>query len=110
MSAQASMGDPSPARLRGSRALASEILADLRSPIDRWRVWSLMASQDIHLRYKRSLIGPFWVSITMACFVMGIGLLYSQIFNQPVREYLVYLGCGLLAWFYILGLINDGGG
>jgi ABC-type polysaccharide/polyol phosphate export permease len=86
------------------------VISDLMSTVRRWQVWALMAHQDIQMRYKRSLIGPFWISISMAAFVVGIGLLYSQILRQPLEGYLVYLGCGMLAWNLLSGLVLDGAG
>jgi lipopolysaccharide transport system permease protein len=74
------------------------------------RVWVLMGNQDIRLRYKRSVIGPFWITLTLAAWVAGISILYSQILNAPFREYLVYLTCGLLAWNFISAIINEGNG
>ena len=33
--------------------------ADLAASLARWRVWNLLAWQDIRQRYRRSTIGPF---------------------------------------------------
>jgi ABC-type polysaccharide/polyol phosphate export permease len=40
--------------------------------------------------------------------VMSLGVLYSQIFNQEIRNYLPFVGCGLILWFFISGLLNEG--
>ena len=55
------------------------VATDFGQTVVGWRTWWLMASQDIRLRYKRSAIGPFWLSVAMAVQVIGIGLLFSQI-------------------------------
>lgn len=73
-----------------------------------WRVWVLQAGQDIHLRYRRSLIGPFWISISLAAMMFGLGYLYSQIFRIEMSAYLVYLGAGLLTWNFIQQLVTEG--
>jgi lipopolysaccharide transport system permease protein len=67
-----------------------------------------MATHDIRLRYRRSLLGPFWLSITMAAQVLGIGLLFSQIMDLPIDTFLMYIGASLLIWGLIAGLIGDG--
>lgn len=53
------------------------------------------------MRYKRSVIGPFWISLTMASMVLGLGLMYSQVFGIDFREYLAWLGAGFLIWGFI---------
>ncbi len=83
---------------------------DFAAVFTRWRVWFLMANQDIELRYRRSILGPFWISLAMASLILGIGLLYSQIFRQPFREYLVFIGTGLLAWNFLAGMVVEGSG
>lgn len=81
--------------------------ADISSAASRWRTWFLMGNQDIALRYRRSLLGPFWISLTMLMLVMGIGILYSQIFKVPFKEYVIFISAGLLAWNYMSSLIIE---
>jgi len=85
-------------------------LQDFGSVFGRWRLWWLMANQDIQMRYKRSVIGPFWISITLACLMLALTYLYSQIFQQEFGEFLIYFGSGLVVWVYVTGLILDGCG
>jgi ABC-type polysaccharide/polyol phosphate export permease len=70
----------------------------------------LMANQDIAMRYRRSIIGPFWISIAMAVMVFSIGLLYSEVQNQPFKEFLTFFGCSLLAWTLLVAFITEGTG
>jgi lipopolysaccharide transport system permease protein len=84
------------------------MFGDLAATFSRWRTWALMAGQDITMRYRRSVLGPFWISISMAALVLGIGLLYSQVMHQPFKEYLYFLACGFLIWNLLSSLINEG--
>jgi lipopolysaccharide transport system permease protein len=84
------------------------MFADLGATFSRWRTWALMAGQDITMRYRRSVLGPFWISISMAALVLGIGLLYSQVMHQPFKEYLYYLASGFLVWNFMAALLNEG--
>lgn len=81
--------------------------AEWASVISRYRVWMLMAGTDIAMRYRRSLLGPFWISLAMAAMVLTIGALYSDVLNQPYEAYVSYLGCGLLVWAFLSTVIND---
>ena len=50
-------------------------LQDLEAVFSRWRVWTLLAWQDVYLRYKRSLIGPFWISISQSITILAAAFL-----------------------------------
>src|SRR3712207_8984776 len=42
------------------------------------------AWHDVVSRYRGSILGPFWITISMGLMVLGIGYLYSGLFNQPI--------------------------
>ena len=71
------------------------VLGDVVNGMASWRLWSHMALRDIQMRYRRSLIGPFWLSINLLVLVLSLGLLYSQIFRVDYQDYLIYLCLGL---------------
>lgn len=72
------------------------------------RIWRVLAMNDILARYRGSLIGPFWISITQGAFILGVGLLYSQLFKQPTHEYIPLLANGVILWTLISSTILDG--
>lgn len=82
-------------------------LQDLEAVFSRWRVWTLLAWQDVYLRYKRSLIGPFWISISQSITILAAAFLYSQIFNLPFKEFLGYITAGVLVWNFISFLLGE---
>lgn len=82
-------------------------LDDLR---DGWRkreLWTTLGLHDIRQRYRRSMIGPFWITISMGIMIAALGTLYSQIFQLEIKEYLPYLAAGLFSWALISNIIND---
>jgi len=86
------------------QAMAGDFLSVFR----RWSTWYLMAGQDIKLRYRRSLLGPFWISIAMATTIGAITLLYSEVMNIPFGEFSVWFGAGLLGWVFISSMVSEG--
>jgi ABC-type polysaccharide/polyol phosphate export permease len=84
------------------------VATDFGQTVVGWRTWWLMASQDIRLRYKRSAIGPFWLSVAMAVQVIGIGLLFSQIYDQPLDTFLLYISAGFVVWALLSTMIGEG--
>lgn len=64
--------------------------------------------QDIKRRYRRSQAGPFWLTISMGVMITTIGIVFGQIFNSPIKEYLPFMAAGIIFWGFISGVINDG--
>jgi ABC-type polysaccharide/polyol phosphate export permease len=64
-------------------------------------VWSALGWHDIRQRYRRSLLGPFWFTLSTFIMIGVLGLLYSKLLNQDIRTYLPYLGVGLVLWQFL---------
>ena len=76
-----------------------------------WRrksLWGTMGLQEIRQRYRRSKIGPFWLTLSMGIMVLALGTLYGTIFGQELSDYLPYLSAGFVIWGLISGVILDG--
>lgn len=83
--------------------------ADVREALQRTPLWSRLSWIDIRNRYKRSVIGPFWVTISMAVMVAALGTIYSQLFGMEIGEYVPFIACGFLIWNFISGVLNAAG-
>jgi ABC-2 type transport system permease protein/lipopolysaccharide transport system permease protein len=93
---------PAPA---SNAALAWHDLADGFAKV--WMWWAL-ALQDIRLRYRGSVLGPFWLTISTLVMVVAMGFLYSQLFRMEIRTYLPFLTLGLMAWQWLSATIAEG--
>ena len=100
-SAPASAAPPPPSQT----ALA---LQDVGEGVCAFRLWGLLGWQDIRQRYRRSTLGPFWLTISMGALVGGLGMLYAGLFKMEVAEYLPFVAAGLILWGLISGLITEG--
>jgi len=67
-----------------------------------------MGWQDIKRRYRRSLLGPFWLTLTLAALVTAIGLLYGRLMGQPLDRYVPHVALGFIAWQFISGVLSEG--
>ena len=72
--------------------------------------WAFMAVQDIRLRYRRSMIGPWWVTISTGVMVMMLGFLWSHIFGSDLENYLPFFAVGFVLWGWMSGQIGDAAG
>lgn len=83
-------------------------LDDLVSAIRSFHVIRVMGGQDIRQRYKRSRLGPFWITISMAVMITTMGLVFGNLFKTPLHDFLPYLTLGLIIWGFLSGCITEG--
>lgn len=83
-------------------------LRDLSEGLRAHRVWMLLARMDIRQRYRRSIIGPFWITIAMVIWILALGPLYSRLLGVGADELIPYVAMGIIGWGLISGLMLDG--
>jgi ABC-2 type transport system permease protein len=81
---------------------------DIRSGIRLKELWGHLGWQDIKQRYRRSVIGPLWITLSMAVTAIGLGLLYSQLFGADLGTFLPYITVGFIVWNFIVGCVTEG--
>lgn len=80
---------------------------DIRQGLTQWRIWLMLAYQDIKLRYRRSVLGPFWLTISMAITVYSMGFLYAHLFHVDLKTYYPFLVSGMLGWTLISTVVME---
>lgn len=80
---------------------------DLATGLGRWRLAAALAWLDLRNRYRGSVLGPLWLTLSTAVMLVGLGLLYSQLLRLSLRDYLPHLAVSLVVWHAIAGLVND---
>ena len=71
-------------------------------------LWLQLGWQDIKQRYRRSTLGPLWITIATGVMSLALGLLYSMLFQISVAEFLPHVTVGFIVWGFISGCIKDG--
>lgn len=82
-------------------------LADAVQTAQSWRIWNLLALQDIRQRYRRSLLGPFWLTLSAIVSIGALALVYTKIFKIPAEQYLPFLSVGFIFWIFLSSLITE---
>jgi ABC-type polysaccharide/polyol phosphate export permease len=72
-------------------------------------LWSRLGWLEVKRRYRRTVIGPFWTSVSLAAYAVGIGLVGSGLWHQDIHSYLPYLISGILVWNMISTIITESG-
>jgi lipopolysaccharide transport system permease protein len=93
---------------RGSPGLhvahgASELIGALKLK----DTWAYCGWQDIRSRYRRSILGPWWLTASTAVTIGVLGLLWSQIFQLDIKDYMPFYAIGHVVWTWFAAQIND---
>ena len=83
-----------------------EILATLLGAAQ----WSTLAWNDIKFRYRRTTLGPLWITLGLGATVFSVGILYGGLFGNELSQYLPYFAAGLIGWTFVGSTLSEGCG
>tara|TARA_X000000950_G_scaffold289180_1_gene410502 strand:- start:5477 stop:6268 length:792 start_codon:yes stop_codon:yes gene_type:complete len=81
---------------------------DLKETFKRNQLCFELAWTEVRLRYTRTIIGPFWETISLGILLFTLSYLWSKLWGAQVSEYLPYLVSGMVMWRFINSMLNDG--
>jgi ABC-type polysaccharide/polyol phosphate export permease len=82
-------------------------MRDLLNGLSRRELWGRLGWLDVRRRYRRTAIGPFWTSITLAVYVVAVGTVGAAIWHQNIYDYLPYLVSGMVTWTLVSSIITE---
>jgi lipopolysaccharide transport system permease protein len=80
---------------------------DLREAFALRRLCWALGLLDIRLRYRGSMLGPFWLTLSTGAMVAAMGVLYSELFHLSLSDYLPFLTVSLVLWGFIATLFSE---
>lgn len=83
------------------------LLSDVQDALKLWRFWLHLGLEDILKQYRRSFLGPVWISINTAIFIGAFGLIGSQVFKIDVQTYLPFFCVSHVLFLFISQSISD---
>jgi len=86
------------------------VLVDIIQGLNQRPIWMHLAWRDVKLRYRRTVLGPFWQTLSLGIMILALGLVWANLWKMNVRDYMPFLCTGLLAWSLVSSLITDGCG
>jgi lipopolysaccharide transport system permease protein len=81
---------------------------DVVESIKLWRLWTHLGWGDILKQYRRSFLGPVWISLNTAIFIVVFSLIGAQLFSLPLQSYMPYFCTGHVFFSFFSSLINEG--
>jgi len=76
-------------------------LADFNLAFKSFSLWLYLGFFDVKSKYRRSILGPWWLTLSTLTVILMLGFLWSKIFNQPIHEFLPYFGTGYIFWLWM---------
>ena len=86
----------------------NRVFDDIREGLLAWQIWGRLGWRETRLRYQRTVIGPFWTTISLGIFVIVMGVLWSQLWKIDSKTYLPYLTSGMITWLLFSTMTTEG--
>jgi lipopolysaccharide transport system permease protein len=83
-------------------------VADIGAAIKRYDLVGVLGWADVRQRYRRSSLGPFWITIGMGVMIATIGVVFGQIFKSPLHDFFPFLTIGTIVWTFMSTVLSEG--
>jgi ABC-type polysaccharide/polyol phosphate export permease len=67
-----------------------------------------LAWSDTRARYKKSVLGPLWLTITNLVGILGLSVVWASLLKQDMPTFVPSLTIGLIIWQLLSGSLNEG--
>ena len=82
--------------------------SDIAAAFRRYHLIGMLGWQDVLQRYRRSALGPFWLTISMGVMIGTIGIVFGEIFKTPLTFFFPFLAAGMILWSFIASVVTEG--
>ena len=85
-----------------------EAIYDLTNGAKNHEFWMTFGMNDVKAKYKRSRLGQWWITLSVALFIFVIAGLFRGVFSVESDNYLAYVSVGYVLWLFMQDSINTG--
>jgi len=82
-------------------------LRDFSEALKSWRTWSRLGWRDVRRRYVRSLIGPFWITVSLGILVLTLSVVWTNLWKVNLKDYVPFVSAGVICWAMISTILTD---
>jgi ABC-2 type transport system permease protein len=90
------------------RVRVAAAAGDAAEGVRRWRSWTYLAVESVKNQYRRTVIGPWWLTIQTAAYVAGLAVLFGTIFHESLRLFVPYVAAGFIGFGLLAGMTRAG--
>jgi len=83
---------------------------DIATGVTSYKMWGRLGWREVQRRYRRTTIGPFWGSISLAIFTVILGLVWAQLWKQDPKIYMPYVVAGMILWIWLNTILYEAAG
>jgi lipopolysaccharide transport system permease protein len=81
--------------------------ADLAPFVTRHVTWRALAAGDIRSKYRRTMLGPWWITATNALTALIMGLVAGRFLGADMKTYLPHFMVSMTIWSFISSCISE---
>ncbi len=71
-------------------------------------LWMHQGRAEVLRRYRRTVLGPLWHTLSLGVFIAVTGVIWSSIMKADLHRYMLFLPSGLIVWGMISAYVVDG--
>jgi len=90
----------------GVRVQFQAAVSDIREGLRRRQSWSYLAVENVKNRYRRTVLGPWWLTAQMVILIVGLSVVFGHLLNADLRDFLPYVGLGFIVFSLLSGLTS----
>jgi ABC-type polysaccharide/polyol phosphate export permease len=98
---------PQPRSANGPGRWWRIVRGDIRELIQFWPVLQNMVTQELRIRYQRSVLGFLWTLINPILMMITLTAVFSQLWGGDWKDYAIYLFAGQVPWGMFAGSLTD---
>lgn len=87
--------------------VAATAFRDLGGSLARLPLALWLALDDVHGKYRRTVLGPLWITLGQAMLIAGFAVVFSGLFGMEPATYLLYLAAGFPVWTLLSQFLVD---
>ena len=73
-----------------------------------YKYWSHFSLINTKIKYRDTIIGPFWNVISQTILILAIAFGYSSfVSNKNLLDFIYYIAIGLFTWAFAVNCLND---
>ena len=91
-----------------SGMMYTQAIEDWKSGFRNYPLWTRLALSDIRMKYRRTAIGPFWITASTGLTICAITLVYSKLLGSDLAEFLPFGAAGIISWYFIASGLTEG--
>ena len=62
---------------------------------------------DVKMRYARSVLGPFWITLSMIILIGGLSFVFVSLWAIPLQRTMPWIALGIIIWNYISTYLDE---